>query len=349
MQDIKQFDTSEIVISDKNFAEAGVYDIPIYFNESYIVSGDIEAPQIYGSYNLVVLGDLISDQIEVKGKLTVMGKIVTKSLIVEESLICVENIDSERILVGGNIQAEAIHCSELSCTGNIIVQTIVEVEEEIKVKNLLVAAEGILGRGNMKISNVITGEYFEFEGSVLGKVIDLGEDSYKCVTDIDLQDLSFNERIKQFRKKINEELQKAGDVDENKLREVIQEISEFDCFRWCDWANVIDKVIDLSYEENIENFRDYLIVIYANKIFPKIVTNYETLIHVFTNMMKEAEIKCADMVYTAQDMDEFALSIYIIERCENELPIDKRDALDKVFQSIGIKYRTVEKFLKQKK
>lgn len=338
MLGIKQFDTSETIISGKNIAEAASYDQPIYFNESYIVTGDIKAPRVYGCYDLIILGDLMADEIEVKGELTVTGKIYAKVLTVEKSLICKGKVNSGEIAVSGNLQAESIYCDVLHCFGNVVVQTIADIKEEIETKNVFVALEGIIGQGSMSSSKTVTGEYFEFEGKIAGRVIDLGEE------DNSKENLE-KSYIEEFKNKISDELQKNGNMDEEHLRKSVHGIAELDCSHWCEWGNLIDRIIDLSYEDNIQNFRDYLLVLFANRIFPKEVTSYETLSHVFRKMLREAEVKCMDLSYMAQNVEELSQSIKIIIYCEELLAIDKKAALDKVFQSVGIKYGTVERFL----
>lgn len=329
-----QFDTSEITISGKNITESASYEQAIYFNESYVVAGEIKAPKIYASYDLVVLGDLVADEVEIRGKLIVTGKITAKVLTVEKSLICGEEISSEKIVVNGNLQAESIYCNVLNCFGNVVVQTIAEVNKEIEIQNIFVALEGIIGLGNMHSPKVVVGEYFEFEGETTSQIIDLGE-----------EDMSDENYLEQFKNNICSELKKSGNMDEDHLRKLIYGIAELDKSHWYEWADLIDRIIELSYEDHIQNFRDYLLVLYANYIFPKEVTSYETLAHVFSKMLKEAEDKCAEMNYMAQNVNELSQSIKIITNCAMFSGIDKRSALDKVFQSIGIKYRTVEKFL----
>lgn len=336
MPEIIQFDKSEIVSSGKNIAGSASYGQPVYFNESYIVTGDLKAPKVHGSYDLIVLGDLMADEIEVRGKLTVTGKISALTLNVEKSLACEGEIASRRIIVSGNLQAESIYCDVLNCSGSIVVQTIAEISKELEAQNIFVALEGIIGNGNMCSSKVITGEYFEFEGEVNGRVIDLGTES------------TSEDYIEEFKNKISDELQKNGDMDEEHLSKFVHKIAELDHSYWCEWADLIDKIIDISYDDRIQNFRDYLLILYASRIFPKEITSYETLNHVFQKMFKEAQENCAEMGYFAQNIEEVSQSIRIISYCEDLLTIDKNDALDKVFQSIGIKYKTVERFLEPK-
>ena len=333
MPEIIQFDKSEKVSSGKNITDSASYGQPVYFHESYIVTGDLKAPKVYGSYDLVILGDLTADEIEVKGKLTVTGKIRTRDLYVEKSLVCGKEIASGRIVVSGNLQAESIYCDVLNCYGNVVVQTIAEVNKEIEAHNSFVALEGIIGKGNICSSKIITGEYFEFEGKVTGQVIDLGGED------------TSEDYIEEFKNKICDEIQMNGDMDEEHLSKFVHEIAELDHSHWFEWADLIDRIIDISYDDSVQNFRDYLLILYANRIFPKEITSYETLNHVFQEMLKESQCKCTEMSYSAQNVEEVSQSIRIIAYCEEQLTIDKKDALDKVFQSIGIKYKTVEGFL----
>lgn len=333
MPGIIQFDKSEIVNSGKNIADSASYSQPVYFNESYIVTGDLRAPKVYGSYDLVILGDLTADEIEVKGKLTVTGKIRAQALNVEKSLFCGEEIASRKIVVSGNLQAESIYCDVLNCSGNVVVQTIAEISKESETQNVFVALEGIIGNGNMCSTKVITGEYFEFEGKVAGRIIDLGGED------------TSEDYVEEFKNKLYDEIRKNGDIDEEHLSKFIHKVAELDHSHWCEWADLIDRIIDISYGDSVQNFRDYLLILYASRIFPKEITSYETLSHVFQEMLKDAQGKCAEMSYYAQNVEEVSQSIRIISYCEELLTIGIKDALDKVFQSIGIKYGTVERFL----
>ena len=105
---------------------------------------------------------------------------------------------------------------------------------------------------------------------------------------------------------------------------------------------VVDTVIALSYEGQIEHFKDYLYVLCAKNIFPDGMTKYETLQPVIEDMLNEATYKIDKMDYKAKNIQELAVSLFALENYYEQLPISVEEAADKIFSSIGIRYSTVE-------
>ena len=113
-----------------------------------------------------------------------------------------------------------------------------------------------------------------------------------------------------------------------------------------DWKMLTEKLVyELAYPERIANLRDYFILIMATKLLPEEIIGYETLEHIFDNLLTDAEQSLDTLPFHAENVEELAYALKIVILCENELRIDKEEALDRIFQSIGIKYQTVKSFL----
>ena len=346
MSDFIQYDTSEHVIGGVNIAEAIQTDKKLVFNESYTITGNkISAPSVYACYDLTVIGDLDAEEVEVRGNLYVTGNIKTKKLSCLKSIICGGDIDAE-ILYSSEVVANDIVCSSISCTGNIVVRTTIDVGETLLSEKSIIAGEGILGSGHFSVKNAVAVEYFDFDGEVLGKVIELDTDAtFGEPHSASSEEVSFDEASALFKKKISEALQKAGEIDEDQLVEFVKQLSGTDIDMLSDWENLTQDLVELSYIDKITNLRDYLIIIMATKLLPEEIVGYETIEHVFDNLLCEAEKELDTLPFHAKSVEDFAYALKVVTLCNNELRIDQDEVLDRIFQSIGIKYKTVKSFL----
>ena len=347
MNDYIQYDTSEQTVGDVNIAKAIQTDKKLVFNESYTMMGSIvTTPSIYACYDLTVFADLDVDNIEVRGNLYVIGNIKTKKLSCLKSIICSGDIDAEKINCY-EIVANDIACPSISCTGNIVVRTTIDVGQSLHSDKSILAGEGIIGTGRFTARNAIAVEYFDFEGRVLGKVIEMDTDTtYGEMYSATERDESFEEISLLLKKKISEELKKVGEIDEDHLIKFVKKISEIDNNLLSDWEEITKALVELSYKDKITNLYDYLIINMAEKFLPEQIIGYETIEHVFNNMLKEAEKELDALSFHTTNIKEFAYALKVITLCGNELRISQDEALDRIFQSIGIKYKTVKSFLK---
>ncbi len=346
MSDSIQYDTSEMIVGGVNIVEAVKSNKKLIFNESYTLIGiKVAAPYIRASYDLTVIGDLEVDEIEVKGNLYVMGNIKTKKLDCLKSIICSGDITADTIY-SSDILANSIRGVSIVCNDNIIVRTTMDVEESLKSEKSIMAGEGILGNGHFSAKNAVAAEYFDFNGEVLGKVMELDTDATFGVPHAaSPEEVSFDEASVVLKKKISEELKRAGKVNENQLIEFVKHLSETDAYIWSDWKKLIEELVDLSYKDKIENLRDYLIIIMATKLLPEEIVGYETLEHVFDNNLIEAEKELNTLYFCAKDVEDLAYALKVVTLCDNELRMDQDEILDQIFQSIGIKYQTVKSYL----
>ena len=233
----------------------------------------------------------------------------------------------------------------MRCSGNILLQSIAEVEQSVQSEGMLVAGEGVIGQGELLTSNVITGEYFDFEGSIGGKVVDLGEEGFEYSPTVSKEsDKNSEMLLSELCSAIDEDIKEAGQIDEDSLRDLVRKISEMDAKSWNEWNYVLSNIIDISYMTSITNLKDYLIVVYADRMLPESIKTYETIDHVFQRLLPDARKQCSELSYKAKDTREFAFSIHVVDKCSDCMDIEIDEVLDRVFQSVGIKYSTVKYF-----
>ena len=346
MSDIIQFDTSAEQIGGKNVIQAIQSDKRLMFNESYTVMGaKLKTPSVYACYDLVVVGDIETEELDVRGNLLVTGNIKARSISCLKTITCNGDIDAETI-AGSEITADNITCNSLSCNGNVIVRSVIDVQQSIVTDKSVMTGEGILGSGRFSAKNAVAAEYFEFDGDVMGKVLELETDASFG----EPQDVAGDEAIAAVQAKLSEvistTLAAARELDEDSLVHVVAKFSAIDDNLLSDWEKLITKLIELSYFDKITNFRDYLFVVMAKKLLPKELTEYEPLEHVFGNMLANAEQQLDSLEFHTKSIDDVAYALKIICLCESDIKIDKDEAYDKILQRLGVKYHTAIKYLR---
>lgn len=343
------FESSSRKIGGENITEATQTTNRLVFNESYTVIGNkLKASSIYAVYDLTIIGDIEAEEVEVGGTLNITGNIKANRILCNKSILCNGDIDAETVS-GSEIIANNITCKELHSTTNVIARMTIDVSESLEAEQSVVSGEGIVGNGVFSAQNAIAVDFFEFDGTVEGKVMEIatddvfGEPIIKPVASVDT--MTIEEMIQLVRGKISTGLEAAGEVDEEELLAFIKKISDGDSARLYDWEKIASRLVELSYSNKITNLADYLTVVYAKEVLPKEVTGYETIEHVFKKMLPEAEKHLDSIEYKARTVDEFALSLIIAELFQKVIKLEKNDMIDRIFQSIGIKYKTVMNYI----
>ncbi len=334
MSEVIQYDSSAHVVGGVNIAETVISDKRLVYNESYTVAGErLEAPTIYACYDLTVIGDIEAEEIEIHGDLRVTGSIKTRRLYCQAELLCTGNIDADSI-TAEEIIAGSIACKTLTCPGNIIVRTTIDIGESLAADMSVITGEGIIGTGVFSARNGIAVDYFSFDGEVNGRVLELDSDK-------------FFGNPKERPGKINRELKRieSRHIDEKELLQVLKQISSSDINMLSDWHLLAERLVQYACLDKIANLRDYLYIIMAKKILPFSVTGYKTVEHVFSKLLPEAEANLTSMEYHATDISEVAYSLKIVGFCESELGLDSDEFYDRILQSIGIKYNTAKDYL----
>ena len=345
MSDYIQLDTSKTIVGGVNIAEAIQSNKKLVLNESYVIAGEaLTAPSIYACYDLTVIGDIEVEEMEVRGNLYVIGNIKAKQLSCLKAIICSGDISAETVLAS-EVQANNIVCHDVTCSGNIVVRIAIDVNESLKTEKSVIAGEGILGSGQFKATNAIAAEYFDFAGEVESKVLELetmANDPHHATLSEEETFDAFSVKLKE---KIANKLKEAGEVDEDQLIELVNQLSVIDEDMLADWKSLTEDLVELSYLDKVVNLRDYLIIVMAKKYLPEEIVGYETIEHVFKSLLSEAEKELASLPFRAKDIKDFAYALKIATLCDKELKIDKDEVFDRIFQSIGIKYKTVKAFL----
>lgn len=349
---IKQFDNSDNKIADENVLEAFISDYILIFNESYVVIGQtLKAKKISASYNLTVLGDLEADEIVVKGNLFVTGSIKANSIRCFNALTCQDEIGSKNIEIGSDLIAKSISCDKIQCDGNVFVRTTMNIGDSGDIHNVAFSGEGIIGVGTFTAKSAVAKEYFEFDGDISAHIVELDDDNEQVYDEIKTSPVNYDEMKPEELIDIATEkyhiLYKNPNLTEDDLVRVskILALSNLECFKNID--EVFNEIINISYQEKISDLYTYLKVIFAQTVLPKEYSEYETVSHVFSKLLPDAEKNILELKYTSDSVVDIAKSIYMIEYCKQELKISKNILYDRVFSSIGIKFNTVLSMLKK--
>ena len=348
---LRQYDTSDTVFGGKNILEAFETDDIVIFNESYTIIGEeTSAKKISATYDLTIIGNITVDEIKVNGDLTVIGDISANVLTCANTLICQGHIDADKIYVGG-IVAKSVKCVEFVCDGNALIETTIDIDESSRTEKTMVACEGIMGAGTFAALNAIANEYFEFSGDIQGKVLELESDTTlsemtaPVQVGTDLSELNIEEVIRQVEDRLKAEYNQCGTLDEDAVIELTKLLGNNSLHKLADYSTIFDTLTNISYQDEIDEFGDYLTVVFAKKILPEDIYRYETIEHIDTLMLPEAEKILDELEFRPQSVERIAQCIRIAIECADVIPMSLDSMLDKVFSSFGLRYSTVKNIL----
>ena len=353
-----QHDTSDLQIADNNFFEAVSSKHSMAFNESYTIVGEMfSAKKVYATYDLTILGDISVEELEVRGDLIVKGNIdVAGNLVCNGKLICAKEIHAKSIRVDDACFAMSIYADSIEATGGIVSQLIIETNSLECDDGVIFAGEGLIGEGTINANAIVVGDYCDYNGEIESRVIELREneangsiEGYNTREDRDkeddvdegvsrIDDIAFQSYI--FNESLKFNLAKWSELEEELFVEEIKKIKEEmpELHNVCD---VVDKIINISYKDEILDLSDYLYVIWAKRIFPKELIDYETLSPVFNEMLERAEERVNELKYRANNLEDFQNSLYVLSRYGDALSIPFDQCADSIFSSIGLRYSTV--------
>ena len=339
MSNFIQFDNSKTIVGGINIVEAKKFQKKIVFNESYTVTGKIlTAPAVFASYDLTVIGDMEVEIIEVRGNLYVMGNIKANSLVCSNVIICNGTIEADAISAS-EIVANNITCCTIECPGNIVARTTIDIKESLKSDSSVMTGEGIIGNGEFTAKNAVAAEYFDFDGEVVGKVLELETDAVfgKPNDSIKKQEgTTVEELATRLKELIITDLTRFGDDNEiERLATVITNISEIDEDLLSDWKYFMENLINISESDEITNLRDYLVVIMAAKYLPVKVLKHKSIQHVFDKLLVNALGKIDTLPFEADDLDDLIYALKIVALCEDEIMIDKEEAINRILKYVG--------------
>lgn len=349
-EELIQFNSGNHVLGNKNVAEAVTTNRDIVFNESYVVIGEsLEARNIHATYDLDVMADIVADTISVNGNLFVKGDIEADEIICRGSFFCTGDVKANKCNLGSNAMLGSVVGKELYAGGDLFIKTTIDTDSILEVGGLVVAGEGIMGDGSFMAKAAIANEYFEFSGKSKSKVFEISEMEYTEATisqnddgsSVDPVALNMEQVLQIFNRVLENSISYWNQFEEEEFITKIRMVTDSMCdLHMID--RVMDTVISLSYERQIDNFKDYLVVLCAKNIFPEGMVKYETLQPVIEEMFNEATYRIDKMDYKAGNIEELAGSLFILNKYWEQLPISMEEGADKIFSSIGIRYSTVE-------
>lgn len=349
-KELIQFNSGDHVLGNKNVAEALTTDGDIVFNESYVVIGEtLEARNIHATYDLDVMTDVVAETISVNGSLFVKGDIEADEIMCRGAFYCTGKVRVNKCNLGSCAMIGSVIGKELYAAGDLFIKNTIDTDSSLKADGLVVAGEGIMGDGFFEAKAAIANEYFEFNGKNKSKVFEISEMEFTEVSishgvdksDIDLTRLDMEGATKVFNYVFEKSIGEWSQFEEKEFIAEIRKMTDSMCdLHMID--RVVDTIISLSYERQIDNFKDYLFVLCAKNIFPEGMAYYETLQPVIEDMFNEATYRIDKMDYKAKRIEELAGSLFFLNKYYEQLSISVEEAADKIFSSIGIRYSTVE-------
>lgn len=350
-----QYDGEASCIAGKNVIEAFEGNDSIIFNETYMIVGEhTNALKIHAMYDLTIIGDVTAQECVVNGSLTIIGDAHIANLTCYNTFICKGNLHADKIYVGRNIIVGSIDCDDIICDGNVVLQTTANINQNAKIGKTMVACEGIMGAGTFSAINAIANEYFEFDGEYEGKILELETDATisntvpvkaaPCETIEDIINLA--------NKKLEEEYDKCPDLDEEEIIKHLKKLGAIQS-RELKFLSIVEplftKLTEISYQDRIETIDEYLTVLMAQKLLPTEVYKYESVDHVGKLFLPKAQSEIDELGFEPCTIEQFSRVLSMAVKFEEVLSADWEILMDKVFESIGLKYSTVSSMINRNK
>lgn len=350
-----QYDGEDNSIAGKNIIEAFEGNDSVIFNETYFVIGDnTKACKIHGMYNLTFIGDITVQECVVNGSLTIFGNAHITNLTCQNELICKGNLFSEKIYVGGDMIVDSVTCDELICDGNVAVKTTANINQLGQVAKTIVAYEGIMGAGKFTVQNAIANEYFEFDGDYEGKIIELETDSIISdnASQKVLPDKTIEEVITLANQKLKDEYEEYTSLD---IEEVINHLRRLYSIENKELkllpsaAPLLSELAKLSSQNRIETLEEYLTVLVAKKLLPEKIFIHESLNNLKDPYLTKARSDVTELTFQPVSIEQFTRVLFMAVKFENKLSKEWECIMDKIFESVGLKYITVSSMLQRNK
>lgn len=346
-----QFDGEAASIAGKNVIEAFEGNNSIIFNETYMIIGEhTKALKIHAIYDLTIMGDVTVQECVVNGSLTIIGDAHISNLTCYNTFICKGNLHSDKIYVGRNMNVGSIDCDEIICDGNVVLQTTANINQSAKIGKTMVACEGIMGAGTFYAVNAIANEYFEFDGEYEGKILELETDStISDTTSVKTAPCETVEEIIELaNQKMAEEYEKCPELDEEEIIDHLKKLSVIQN-TGLQVLPIVEplftKLTEISYQDRIETVDEYLIVLMAQRMLPSEVYNYESVDHIDKLYLPKARNEIEDLSFEPCTIEQFSRVLSMAVKFEEELSADWETLMDKIFESIGLKYSTVSSMI----
>lgn len=350
-----QFDGEADGVAGKNVIEAFESNDSIIFNETYMIIGEhTKTLKIHAMYDLTIIGDVTVQECVVNGSLIIIGDAHITNLTCYNTFICKGNLRSDKMYVGRNIIVGSIVCNEIICDGNVVLQTTANINENAKIGKTIVACEGIMGAGTFSAVNAIANEYFEFDGQCEGKILELERDATisdttptknaPCETVEEVIDLAND--------KLAEEYAKYPDLDEEEVIDHLKKLGAIQSHGLKVLPSVeplFTKLTEISYQDRIKTVDEYLTVLMAQKVLPSEVFNYESVDHIGKLFLPKAQKEIDELRFEPCTIEQFSRVLSMAVKFAEDLSADWEILMDKIFESVGLKYSTVSAMIGRNK
>lgn len=336
---VLQYETSDIVIGNKNITEAIETNNDLLFSETYVVVGTkLKANKVHANYDLIVISDLEVTDIEVNGKLIVNGNLRAEKIHCLK-LICTGKVQADFLQCDEDVVARTVSINTIQVQGSILVMDSFIVDEKCDVNKNILAGEGVSGSGMLRAENAVAGDYFDFDGEINANIYEIATMFGTVVaskkSSENMEQTDFGLILAQY---LDDFWDSVIEEEEDYILEEISKCAKIQKISFNELYYLFCEISRISYLDAIGNLRDYLLVKYAEDVFPQVIQEYETIEHVFKDMINQVRVD--DLVYSADNIMQFAFSMKILATV---LVSDREAYADKIFSSIGLKYSFVKK------
>ncbi len=338
-----QYETSDILVGDTNITEAVETSDDLFFSETYVVTGSkLCAGKIYANYDLIIIGDLEAEAVEVNGELVVNGNLKA------EKVRCHKLVCTGRTWVGDmqcdeDVLTKFLTGNTVQVQGSVMVEDALVVADECFVDGNIMAGEGISGSGSLHADGVVVGDYFDLDGNVEANVYEIAT-MFEAVSSniIDSDNMNGRNFDKLLKKLLDDFWITVIQKDEDTIIEELSKCAKNQRVSFEELCYLFGEISRISYMDDIANLRDYILVKYAESTFPESLLTYETIEHVFTDMLREVDF--TELDYSAENLLQFTFSLKIVTTIFRD---ELEEFADKIFSSIGLRYSFVQKLFER--
>lgn len=334
-----QYETSDILVGNTNIAEAIETSDDLLFSETYVVTGaKLSANKIHANYDLIIIGDLEAEDIEVNGELVVNGNLKAEKVRCLK-LVCTGKTQVGCLLCDEDVLAKFVTGNSVHIQGSLLVTDTIIIDDECSVDRNIMAGEGISGSGILHANSTIVGEYFDFDGNIETNVYEIATMFESVVSkSSESDDSQIQDYDKRLEKLLDNFLKDIIQEEEDTILEEISKCAKVQKVSFEELYYLFCEIDRISYVDKICNLRDCLLVKYAENVFPESILTYETVEHVFTDMIKSVDE--SELEYSAENLIQFIFSLKIVSTVLRD---NLEEYADKIFSSIGLKYGFVKK------
>ena len=338
----------------------------IKIDNTSIILKELECSEdITANYSLIVFDSIIGKNIEVKNDLICYGDIECETLNIQGDLKSYGNVHVEQIDIKGNSTINTGFINGGTIEGNLIVESSLEIVEDLHVEGSLICNEGIIGEGTIHCSYVYAHDYLEIniEGERISNNIYVKEQ--KIINNYDklfvkiqqskdldefLNTIEYKEGIKNI-ELILEEIDNIipsldKDYDENQIIEILKKLSCID--RKYKFDSFVLKVIDKIQDKNeIDDLYEFLRLVNYKKKLPDYMLGIDSCRYTFNNFLEKQKRNIEQMhVDNIKTNEDFAKALSLLESNKEYFTKEEYNyILGSLYTKIGVSVKLVARKL----